>query len=316
MITEKKIFSEGGNLSRNGSSLEIENGTKRIPVFSVREKSHHQAVAEAMVSGDVVAFEVGVIGLMVAINDARRGESEWKTFWKVKKGRAPDDKVPFMMLPEDQDHVVDLDRVHEDFHFLKNPEARKKFFGKLPLHTILPLREDNETLNRKAFVTTPEETMKKPPDQRLFLSTVCVFWPGGDMDWRNIAELAKKINPNVFLGITSFNEHGKPSPWNFDELVTHIKDGFDKELDHIVRDPLISRADIRSSHTQIRIPLRGESSEILVVRKGPVSPEMLREFTGFPVRTLESARLASRGHPADVSLDERLLKHLQLLREK
>ncbi|MBI2028142.1 MAG: hypothetical protein HYT07_00900 [Candidatus Levybacteria bacterium] len=291
--------------------VEGENGTKSIPILSVREKAHHEAIANAMVSGDAVAFEVGVVGLMIAVGDKRLGGNAWKTFWEVKKGRAPEDKVPFMMLPEDHDKVVDFTKIHEDFQFLKDAEARKKFFGALPFHTILPIREDNESLNRNAFVTTPEETLKKPADQRLSESTVCIYWQGGDTDWRRIAELAKKINPDVYLGITSLNEHGKPSPWNFSELLKHIEDGRGKELNHIVQDPVIAKADIKSSHTQVRVPLKGEKPAIIIVRKGPISADTINKFTGFPVRTLESAKLASRGHSPDVSLDERILEHLQ-----
>lgn len=291
--------------------IESPQEVRQVPVYSVREPFHYSAIAKAIASGAVIAFEVGVMGIMIAVEDPRTGKDNWKKFWEVKRGRASQDKVPMMMLPKDQYKVVDFNKLHKDFQYLRDPQKRHEFFGSLPFHTILPFKESVRHINRDAFVTTSEDSKKKPADQYVPSSTICIYFQGGDKVWVNIAERVKHYNPYVQLGISSLNDHGEQSPYTFEELVGYVNKKQRIDFDYVVRDPIAARAQIKSSHTQIRLPLEGEPAEILVVRKGPVSAETISKHTGHPVRVLASAKFASRGYPENVSLDGRVLEYLK-----
>jgi len=287
-------------------------GLRRIPVYSIRNSKSHPDISRAIASGKPIAFEVGVIGILIAVSaSADEGNDNGSKFWTIKKGRSPNDRVPMMLRPKDHPKVVDYNKLHPDFRYLADDkEARERFYGNLPLHTILPVRTDTETINRQVFVTTPTDLQGKPTDQYVPCPTVCLYFQD-DEDWMNIAEQAHQLNPNVMFGITSFNDHGQPSPFNFNELLEYVQRRGKVDFEAVVRDPIVEKADIRSSHTQIRLPLEGEAPEILIVRKGPVSADAIRETTGHPVRVLESAKLAGRGHPDDVDLYSRVVSYLE-----
>lgn len=309
--TKRKILSvaydEGKGEPHPSLRIQSKEGLRIIPVYSVRESSHQQKIARCMTSGDVVVFEAaGVMGFMVAVNcDQSKKDNNWEKFWEVKRGRISTDKVPIMMLPEDQDKIVDFDELHSDYSDLKDPKKRQKFFGTLPFHAILPLRDDVKDINREAFVTEAGGSNKKP--------TVCLYFQGGDRVWENIAQLTKSINPDVqvHLGISSFNDHGEPPPYDFDELLTYIVVKQRMDFEFVVRDPIAARHGIRSSHTQIRLPLIGEQPHIIVVRKGPVSADTISKYTGYTVKISENAKFASRGDPEHVGLDDRVLAYLK-----
>lgn len=285
-------------------NIESEEGIKReIPVYSVREPLHHKMIARSAISGKVVLFEVGVIGFMIAVSNdpAKDGNSE--KFWELKRGRDRADKVPIMMLPEDQDKIVDFDKLHPDYHYLKDPKNRQKFFGTFPIHTILPLREEIMDINRDVFVTTLEDTIGKPADQFVSVPTVCVYSQGGDKTWETITKLASSLDPNVYLGISSFNDHGEHSPYDFGDLIEYVQRKQRVDFDYVVRDPIVAKYNIRSSMTQIRLPLKGETPEIRIVRKGPVGIDMLRQHARpHSVMELASAEFASNGHPGGIPI--------------
>lgn len=289
-------------------------GARSIPVFSVRNPDHHKLIAEWASSGAVVAFEVGVMGVMIAVNkDPKIKDGSWGRFWEVKRGRDATDKVPIMMLPKDMDEIVDFNRLHEDFDYLKDPKKRQVFFGTLPFHTILPLRED-ANINHAVFVTTSEDTRKKPADQFVPVSTVCLYVQGGDKTWEKVAQLINIFNPNVHLGISSLNDHGEHSPYDLYELIKYIQEKQRVDFDFVITDEIVRKYKIRSSMTQIRLPLKGEAPEILVVRNGPIGSDTLSKHTGHKVRVLPTAKLASHGHSSDVrskGLDDRILGYLR-----
>jgi len=300
--------------------IESERGIREIPVFSVRNTDHHRLIAEHIVSGDVGVFGVGVIGILKAIPRDSVNESEGKkTFWEIKKGRKLEDKVPMMMLPEHHSKIVDYDKVHPDFAYLKDPEKRRKFYGTIPFHTILPLAEGAK-INKSVFVTTFEDSKKKPLDQQSSIPTVCVFFSGGDKAWESIAQLAYSINPDVHLGISSLNDHGEHSPYDFDELKEYINKKKEADFDFVVDDPIVAKYKIRSSMTIIRLPQVGESPEITIVRKGSIGTDTLRRHMedmkdgGHLIRELASAKFASHGHPEDVrlkGLDDKVIQYLR-----
>lgn len=308
------VYDEGKGKSQPCLRVESKDGIRQIPVYSVRDPSQHESIAKCMASGSVVAFEVGVMGIMIAINDPRDprdGRDNWKKFWEVKKGRGQVDKVPMLMLPKYDYTIVDFDKLHPDYRYLKDPQERHKFFGSLPLHVILPFRESVKNVNRNAFVTTSEESKKKPADQHVQVSTICIYFQGGDKVWEDIAEKAKHYNPYVHFGISSLNDHGEHSPYDFDELIEYVKRKQRVDFEFVVRDPIVAKHKIRSSMTQVRLPLKDETPEIRIIRKGPVSAEMIAELTGHPVRILESAKFAGRGYPEDVPLGENVLGYIK-----
>lgn len=307
--TERKILSvvydEGKGKPHPFLRINSKEGLRVIPVYSVREPSHQEKIAQCMTSGDVVVFEAaGVMGFMVAVNcDQSKGDDNWKKFWEVKRGRSSTDKVPIMMLPEDQYKIVDFDKLHSEYRYLKDPERRKSFFGALPFHTILPLKDDAKEINRDVFVTQAGGPNKQ--------ATICLYFQGGDRVWRDIAELTRSVNSGVHLGISSFNDHGEPPPYDFDELLTYIVIKQRMDFGFVVRDPIAAKHGIRSSHTQIRLPLIGEQPYIIVVRKGPVSADTISKHTGHTVKISENAKFASRGEPEDVDLGKRVSQYLK-----
>jgi hypothetical protein len=300
--------------------VESKEGVRKIPVLSVRDPKHKFLIAEKIVSGEVGAFGVGVVGVLKAVGkDPSKDIEGGKKFWEIKKGRGITDKVPMMMLPEHHDKIVDYDKLHEDFAYLKDPEERRKFYGTLPFHAILPLA-DNAIINKDVFVTTAEDSKSKPLDQQASIPTVCVFFSGGDRAWERIAQLAYKINPNVHLGISSLNDHGEQSPYNLSELVQYVNKKQRADFDFFVDDPIVAKYDIRSSMTIVRLPHKGEVPEITIVRKGSIGAETLRKHMGnmrvggHPVRELASAKFAGHGHPEEIrnkGLDDRVLQYLR-----
>ena len=295
-------------------SVESTEGVRKIPIFSIRNPKHRAPIARSIVSGHVGVLEAGVMGVLIAVpNNPSVDNYVGKKFWEVKRGRGSSDKVPVMMLPENHDEIVDYSKIHPDFAYLKYPEKRHEFFGKYPFHTILPVLSD-VILNRDVFVTTPEDSQKKPQDQWVSEPTVCIFFPGGDGAWENVAKIARDINPDVHLGVSSLNDHGEQPPYNLDQLVSFINRKQRVDFDFIIQDPISRAAQIKSSHTQIRLPFKSEAPEIIIIRDGSVSPGKISEHTGHPVKILESVRFASHGHPENIrlkGLDDRINQYLK-----
>jgi hypothetical protein len=300
--------------------VESEEGTRDIPVFSVRNSEHYKLIAEHVTSGSVGAFEVGVIGIVKAVSsDPLKDNGGGDFFWKVKKGRERADKVPMMMSPEQHDLIVDYNLIHPSFAFLKDAKKRREFYGKFPFHVVLPLAEGAK-VNKDVFVTTVDDSRKKTSDQHMSYSTVCIFYPGEDKAWDNITQLANTINPNVHLGITSFNDHNEQSPWNFDELISYCNSKQKADFSFVVRDPIVAKHEIKSSMTIIKLPHINEPLAISVMRKGSIGIETLRthvkNITGedIPIIELKSAKFASHGHVEEIrnkGLDDRVLRYLR-----
>lgn len=304
---------------------------KSVPVYNVRDPRHHEKIARAIASGDPGAFDVGIIGILIAVEDPRgnlllkreqakqREESEKgnsdddlipneEKFWRIKVGRPSSAKVPFMATPRIIPDYVDFDKLHPEFRHLKDRQARERLY-KHPLHVIWPVN-DNPKIHRGAFVTTAQDSKNgnpEKPDRWVSEDTVCIFVPGTDPDWRFIGERAGMYNPHALFGVTSFNLHGELPPFNDEELVSYLerRGPKDLEFEFFVHDPIAKASGLKSSHTQVRLPLVGEEPEIVVVRRGPVAADDIRRWTGYPTRVLESAALAkpaSRAASEDADL--------------
>ena len=287
-----------------------------IPVFSVRIPEQHYQIAQATSSKKPVAFEApGVFGILLAVENSRELNTNGHQFWTLKQGRERADKVPFMLPPRDLPRIIDLNKVHPDYHHLRNAKDREQFWGNLPFHLIGPVIDNIPVVRPEVFITTPEDSQKKPPDQYVPVSTVCAYFQN-DEDWDNIARLSNRFTHRSLFGITSFNDNGEQPPFNIHELAQYMnlktQNGSTTFLDieAIVIDEAAEKTNIRSSQTQVRLPLPFESPELIIIRQGPVSPRMLSEQTGHPVKVLNSAKTASRGHPDNHDLTSYLIEFL------
>lgn len=322
-------------LNQNLSASYIEDGKKlallspddeiieSVPVYNVRNPDHHEDIAKAIASGDTGAFDVGIIGLLIAVEDPR-GEKllererrrleqidstrelmpNSKKFWRVKDGRPAEAKVPFMSTPEEIHKFVDFNKLHPNFRHLRNQSAREQLYS-YPIHIIWPVR-NNKKIDQDSFVTTSEDSKKKPPDQHVEFDTVCIFVPGSDPDWLHVGYRATSYNPHALLGVTSFNAHGELPPFNDEELAIYMIKRYETEgeldFDFFVNDPIAKKSRVRSSHTQARLPLVGEEPTIKIVRRGPVGARDMENYTGYRVVDLVSAGLSSRAADEDADL--------------
>lgn len=293
-----------------------EYGEKSVPIMSIRNPADHRRIGETIASGVPVAFEVGVIGVLLAVNDPYTPlPDNWRTFWEIKRGRQPTDKVPMYMPPEHQWKIVDYEKLHPEFRKLRSMPEREKLYGNLPLHIIMPFKESAKDVNQNVFVTYPQDLQNKPKDLQVPIPTVCLFFQE-DKDWRRVAEHAMKVNPFAYYGVTSFNDHGEPSPWSIDELAAYtVKKGVLPPYDAIVEDHIFRAADIRSSHTQVRLPLVGEDPTIRIVRMGPVTGEMIERQTGYQTEVLPSAKFAASGHPEGTDLSANVYSYIRQANE-
>lgn len=300
---------------------------KKVPVYNVRNPQHHEAIARSIASGDAGAFDVGIIGILIAVEDPRgtrllerekRKMEEAslsgqiigndKKFWRIKEGRPSDAKVPFMATPRVIPNFVDFDKLHPAFRHLRDREARERLY-KHPLHVIWPVN-DNPAIHQGAFVTTVADSRKKEPDKWVKHDTVCIFVPGADPDWRYIGERAAQYNPHAIFGVTSFNLHGEDPPFNDEELARYLEKRGPTalEFDFFVHDPVAKASGLKSSHTQILLPMIGEEPVIKVVRRGPVGGADIEAYTGYKVAVLPSAGMASRAAEETADLFPKIVR--------
>jgi len=297
--------------------VEVSGERRSLPIYSIRDLSRHREIAWALASGKkAVMFGMGLWGIVKAVEDprtqgrlaGRRGES--RVFWEVKVGRPRQSKIPVMVPPEQMGRLIDFGKLHPRYRFLRNRGAREKLWAHgAPFHGIFPLK--SRTHIDEAFVTRPEEL---PEDWRVPYSTVSIFWME-DPAWHNLARLAGRITSRSLLGVSSVNTHGEEPPFTYDELVSMLSRKPEWDFDLLVRDEATESVDLKSSHTQIRFPLHYEEPECVVLRIGSLSARGFAEATGLPVRVHEHATIASRGHPLDANLDDRVWEAVRRARE-
>lgn len=298
--------------------VEVAGEKRSLPVYSIRNFAHHREIARALASGNkAVMFGMGLWGIVKAVEDprtqrrlpARRGES--KVFWDVKVGRLRQSKIPVMVPPEAMDRLIDFGKLHPQYRHLRSRSARERLWAHgAPFHGIFPLR--GRTHIDDAFVTYPDEL---PDDRRVPYPTVSIFWME-DPAWRNLALLASRMTSRALLGVSSLNTHGEEPPFTYDELTALMTRKAEWDFDILVRDEATEPVNLKSSHTQIRFPLHFEEPECVVLRIGSFSPEAFAEMTGFPVRVHEHATVASRGHPRETNLDDRIWRAVRQARDE
>ncbi|HLZ68894.1 MAG TPA: hypothetical protein VKV26_03190 [Dehalococcoidia bacterium] len=276
-------------------------GCRAVPVYSLRNPQHHEPIGRALATGQTAAFYVGLYGIVKAVRAAWVAHDAAETYWRIKAGRPRYAKVPLLAKPQQALRLIDFVPVHPAFRHL----ARRDRFERLwtshgaPLHVIAPLRQPLRFLD-PAFVTSPADLDAyrrddaRAVDRAVAAPTASFFWMA-DPTWEDLATFTQLFSTaRAFYGASSFNEHGQPPPYTFAQLASYVEGTEGNQFDLVINDELYERTGAFSSHTQVRLPLVDEPAELVVVRRGAVSPEWLADSTGYPVRVLGSAGVASR----------------------
>lgn len=289
-------------------------GDRLVPVYSLRIPHHHEAIARALAAGQPAAFYVGLFGLGQALRPAWLGHADAETYWRVKTGRPRWAKVPLFCQPHRALRLLDFRLVHPAFRHL----ARREHFERLwsshgvPLHVIAPVRQPLRFLD-PALVTSAADLrhqatgLAAPASQPLPPATVCCFWVADPL-WEAVVSLATLYSPaRVCFGASSLNDHGEAPPYTLADLHAFLTRRAPLPVALVITDELYERAGAFSSHTQVRLPFVDEPPALVVVRRGCLGADWLAEATGYPVRVLPQAGLASRHEGlSDATLRRRL----------
>lgn len=289
--------------------------THQIKAYDIRDDSQKSEIA-AEIAGHRrgVGFGVGLYGAFVLLNDPRRTIPEIDPadyFTQLKPTRAPHEKVTTYVPPKDVYGLIDFDKIHPQFReLLRSREWRENAWRQgVSFHLVVPTPDHAHFLH-PLLVTTPEDLVKagKPPDQQVSVNTTSAFW-WHDPDMEEVAERVATLNPFGFVGMSSFNEHGKQPAYTFEDVLRLIQTT-GVTPDFIIRDRIGEAVGVKSSHPQIRVPLVGESAEWILVRHGSISIDGWLQAidSPFPARGHESAAWATRADSRTTNLDNRVFK--------
>lgn len=255
-------------------------------IVSLRNPKHRNIVVAATIADHPIAFHGwGVSGVGKRVDN----KADYNFFWSFKKGRLPSSKIPLMELPEIAINYIDWKAVHPDYQFLRNPQKLIKLWkSRHPFHVIFPYKIASNSLSEAVVAPAFDPLVSSD----ISVPTFCLFWIE-DPDLIEFMKLIKQNAPYVQIGVSSLNDSKETPPFNSKELIEYLKL---KNITHfklIVEDPLMEELDIASSHTQLAIPLVGQTPEWIVKRQGSISSEIFHKHTGFPVKVNEHARIAS-----------------------
>lgn len=279
----------------------IGSGGPAVPVYALRNPAHHDAIARALAQGKAAAFYVGLFGIGQAIRPAWLGHDDAETYWRIKAGRPRWAKVPMFCQPRRALACIDFRLVHPRFRCLAQREHFERLWSShgVPLHVIAPVRQPLRFLD-PALVTTAADLARQPSDRDGRTTagappaTACFFWVADPL-WEHIVTLATLYGPaRLVFGASSLNDHGEPPSYTLTELQQFVDQRGTAPFELVVTDALYERAGAFSSHTQVRLPFVNEPPELIVVRRGCMDAAWLAEATGYPVRVLPGATLASR----------------------
>ena len=271
--------------------------SKVLPVYNIRNDSNKESIAKALVSGKpVAAFGVGNYGLAVGIDNPRRERfpDSWKEFWKFKPVRPHDAHIPILLPPKYWNSIVDFDKIHQGFKGLFTREKLKKlYYDAVIFHIVAPTYDFAPHINIPALITDENGT-----------KSVSAFW-WDDPDMEEIADLAIRLDPFMLIGISSFNDHGENPAFNYEEVIGYVLKKKKIPFDFIVRDPIGESVEVKSSHPQFKVPEKGEKPVWKVVRRGSRSVNKFLNATGlqFEAEGENSAPYAPRAHSAETNLD-------------
>ncbi|MCL4396077.1 MAG: hypothetical protein M1482_14965 [Chloroflexi bacterium] len=300
-MTNRSPACSGTEISHTGDAAQ-DSSRRLVPVYSLRNPGDRELAARLLATGKTAAFYGGLYGIV------KRVQPEWEagpggadTYWQVKAGRPRWSKVPLLIQPKDALRLIDFRLVHPQFQHLRKREHFERLYAShgAPLHVIAPLKEPLPFLH-SAFKTSNADLREQAVDKvltsdRLLPCTTAAFFWMTDPAWEQLAHLLGLYSKRrVFYGVSSFNEHGEQPQYTFDELSRVLERPGAPCVDLVINDEPYENTGAFSSHTQVRLPLSHEAPELIVFRRGAIGPEWLATSTGYPVRVLESASIASR----------------------
>jgi len=263
------------------------------PVFDIRDPRHEPEIVRRLVRGEPAAFYMGLFTIMQLVGPPHRGGGRAELFWQVKRNRPDWSKLPVFIRPRDALRLIDWAPVHPAFRFRRRERFEALWAHGAPMHVIAPLRDGLRTVN-PSLITTADEAAAAAPDRRVARRTAAMFWMQ-DPAWARLADALVRGAPRRrYLVGSSFNDHGEHPPYTLDELFAHTARRGDLPYGFVIDDPLLARCGGFSSHSLVRLPLLDETPELVMLRRGTVSPGWLTESTGLAVRTLASTTVASR----------------------
>lgn len=285
--------------------------SRPIPIYDFRNPQHQVEIARVLARGGQILMYGGVWGVFKGVKRATFGET---FFERAKPGRPPEAKIPMMMTPEDAIKVIDWSKIHPDFtdfKFLKDYWNFKKLWeghGAF-LHIIAPVRPTLQTLP-DIFKTTPEEFTKRYPNlEPIRVATIALLWQE-EPARRHFSRLVKRFShTDIYIGVSTRNKHGEEPPYTTDELYSHIRTNLSglEDIELIATDKKYEESGAFASHTQLRLPLVGETPTFKVLRLGSLSIEGFEKATGFQCDPPTIGTKDVRKIPG-VSLDEKLAK--------
>lgn len=289
---------------------------KEVQVLNCRKDSHHELIATHMANHEAaVVFGVGLYGLGVFVHDPRvlKHKDSYRAFFKAKSGRSELDRIPLQTPPKYLLEYMDITKIHPDFRrYFETREAREDFWKiAIAIHILGPVKESPRI--HEIFITTPDMWQKKnaPKDQWRDYPTASFFW-WHDPDWKNIANIMERKNPDSTMGTTSFNPHHENPAFNNNGVVGFIEVQGIVPFQLVVRDPIGEAVEVKSSFAQLQVPSVNDKPQWVVYREGPTDLEVLMERlekrfgVRHTYRIVEGAKLAARGHAKDVNLQSKM----------
>lgn len=278
-----------------------------IRILDFRNLQHQVEIAKVLAScGQVIMFG-GVWGVFKGVQRATIGET---FFVRAKPERPPEAKIPQMIPPEDAIKEIDWYQVHPEFRYLQDYWSYRKLYSHGAfLHIIVPVRPTLKSLP-DIFITEPSEFAKRYPNlEPIRVATVALLWQE-DPSRRHFSALVKRFShTDIYIGVSTANPHGEEPPYTTQELFDAICNGRCdiSEIDLIVTDKKYEESGAFASHTQLRLPLVGETPTLKVLRIGSLSIEGFEAATGFQCDPPVIGTKDVRKVPG-VSLDEKLAK--------
>lgn len=263
--------------------LKIPELDKNIPIYDFRNLTHQVMIAKALAKGERMAMFGGVWGAFRAVKRNTTAEDFFHR--QVKPGRPWEAKVPLMIKPKDGLRLIDWSQVHSNFRFLSDYAEFKKLWNLHPafLHIIAPVRPTKHSLP-DIFITTPQDYQKRYSGNDIIQVSTVALLHRHDPYLEHLSAWVERFSHTAMsLGVSTLNPHGEEPPYTEKELFEDIKTARCKvaEIDLIVTDRLYEESGAFGSHTQLRLPLVGESPTLKVLRIGSLSIDGFETATGL-----------------------------------
>ena len=265
-----------------------------IPVFHIREDSHKKDIAQALVSGEpVVAFGIGNYGLAIGVEDPRRGRNpnSWNGWWDFKPERPIESKVPILLPWKHWSRVMDKRKLHPNIRPLFTYEKLKQLYRDgIVFHIKTATYDRAPHIDNRCFI---QEENGKRMISLLF---------GDDPDIYEVADLAFRFDPQVLVGISSYNPRGENPAFSFEEVLEMILRTKKVGFKYLVRDEVGEAVGVRSSMSIFVV----EEDHFYEQRRGSISKEKFIQALALNntyVRSDNNPVYAARGHKKNRTLD-------------